>query len=397
MDYLDQADEASCLLDRIPREPRTRPDRPADDQVERSLHRLCLSAGRHAPARPRKRGRAGRHPRPGRCTTSHPFARGIAFDQCRAGGRDGIGRSIETDERISGVTAPVEDRKARARAWFEELRDRICTEFETIEDEYTGAVSSRPAGRFERKAWSRPGEAGEDAGGGVMSLMKGRVFEKVGVNVSTVYGRFSPEFAKTIPGAEDDPQFWASGISLVAHMQNPHVPAVHMNARHIVTTQSLVRRRRRPDADVSGRRKMRATSTPRSKPPATRMIPPTTNVFESGATNTSICPIAASRAARAASSTTGSTAATGRKISPLPGTWDSHSCAPIPKSWEGGWAKAGHRSRARPPAGAPRPLCRIQPALRPRHAVRPENRRQCRGDPDVPAAGSTLALKKAKT
>jgi coproporphyrinogen III oxidase len=178
----------------------------------------------------------------------------------------------------------LDTRKKQASAWFETLRDQIVAAFEAIEDALpAGApLADRPAGRFRRTPWSRTDHAGArpisglpeignvnagsakadpDGGGGVMAMMTGRVFEKVGVHVSTVFGEFAEQFRKEIPGAADDPRFFATGISLIAHMHNPHVPAVHMNTRFVVTTKAwfgggadltpvLDRRRRQDDPDT---------------------------------------------------------------------------------------------------------------------------------------------------
>ena len=129
--------------------------------------------------------------------------------------------------------------KERASAWFGQLRDELCAALEAIENDVTGPnrTSGGVPGRFKRTAWERPGKAGKSGGGGVMSVIYGRVFEKGGVNVSTVEGEFSEEFCARIPGAEKDPSFWASGISVVIHPCSPLTPAAHMNTRMIVTTQ----------------------------------------------------------------------------------------------------------------------------------------------------------------
>ncbi len=134
----------------------------------------------------------------------------------------------------------LEQKQQLTAAWFKNLRDKICNQFEAIEQEYANSTNkpiepeaTTNNSKFSRKAWVRSG-----GGGGEMSIMKGNVFEKVGVNISTVFGTLSPEFSKQIPGAEQNPNFWASGISLVAHMRSPLVPAAHFNTRFICTSKS---------------------------------------------------------------------------------------------------------------------------------------------------------------
>lgn len=147
---------------------------------------------------------------------------------------------IFTPDQLSTVLPHgLEGKKAEAQAWFAKLRDQIVGAFERIEQESEGkpGTENHHPGQFVLSPWERTNHDGAPGGGGTMGVMKGRVFEKVGVHISTVHGTFAPEFQGKIPGSQDDPRFWAAGVSLIAHMRNPNIPAVHMNTRMVVTTR----------------------------------------------------------------------------------------------------------------------------------------------------------------
>ncbi|MBL8660728.1 MAG: coproporphyrinogen III oxidase, partial [Rhodospirillales bacterium] len=202
---------------------------PADDACRRRLHGVPLPSRRHRHGRPGERRRSRGGSRRGRRQAAGTDDAGQPIAERRRRCGHGHGRGPAPDRGLFFVS----DLRVRAAGWFAELRQRLCETLEQIEDE--GArdrPSARPPGRFVRKPWRRPG-----GGGGVMAILRGETIEKAGVNVSTVVGEFSEAFRARIPGAAQDPRFWASGISVVVHPRSPHVPAAHMNTRMIVTTR----------------------------------------------------------------------------------------------------------------------------------------------------------------
>ena len=317
-------------------------------------------------------------------------------------------------------TSQIDTRKERARAWFETLRDQIVAAFEDLEDALpAGApLADRAPGRFVRTPWNRTDHSGArpisglpeigsadagsakaepDGGGGVMAVMKGRVFEKVGVHVSTVFGEFAPEFRKEIPGAADDPRFFASGISLIAHMHSPQVPAVHMNTRFVVTTKSwfgggadltpvLESRRRQDDPDTiafHAAMKAACNAHPRVAP---------YDKFKSWCDEYFF--LKHRGEARGIGGIFYDWLDTDDFDADFAFTQAGRPRLPrhLPRAGAQEFRQALERSRARGATGAPRALRRVQSHLRSRDDFRPAHRRQRRGHSFFAATGGEVAV-----
>jgi hypothetical protein len=269
----------------------------------------------------------------------------------------------------------LDPQQAAARHWFESLRDRICAEFEAIERE----AGSKAA--FEYTSWNRADPSGVPGGGGVMGVMKGRVFEKVGVNVSTVGGTFEGDFAKSIHGAGEDPRFFATGISLVAHMTNPHVPAVHMNCRFLNTTKRWFGGGGDLNPPLSIEEDTADFHATMKALPAVQGVG--RDLFLHPA------PEGQPRRRRHLLRSSGRRFRDQLRLHA--GRWRGVSrCVSADRATADEYAvRCCRRSADARMAGA---LCGVQPGVRPRHAVRAEDGRQHRRDPDEPAAARDVVL-----
>ena len=298
--------------------------------------------------------------------------------------------------RVDDRLIRADDEEPRPRDWFESLRDRICAAFEAIEDELSGS-DRRPAGRDgssarlaaadrRRRRRRRRHEA----------MMKGRVFEKVGRQRLDRHGDLQPGIRQADPRR-------GRGSALLRHRHHPgraHGHAARAGGPHEHAPSSPPRRWFGGGADLNPMIPERSEDTADfhaalQAAPATAHDPTTTRASRNGATSISSCRTAATRAASAASSTTISKRRLGQATSPSPATSARRSSTSSRASCAGAWTATGPTSERRAPADPARPLCRVQPALRPRHPVRPEDRRQCRRDPDVAAAGSAVAVSAA--
>ena len=298
----------------------------------------------------------------------------------------------------------LEARQRVAQAWFEALQRRLIAAMESLEDACPLPASGAAPGRFVIEPWRRVDRSGAPGGGGRSATLRGRLFEKMGAHVSTVHGTFAPEFAKQIPGADADPRFWAAGLSVIAHPWNPNVPTAHMNTRFVVTSKAwfgggadltpvLDARRRADDPDARLFHERLRAACERHSDVASH------DRFKAWCDEYFFLPHRGEPRGIGGifydylDSADAPAFAAGLAFSRDVGEIVRRAlCRDRPAQFRHAVERSGARGATRPP----RPLRRVQPALRPRHDIRSEDRRQRRFDPVVNAAAGPLALMAAR-